>query len=92
MHQLSLLLLVAALVLSSPPAGRGQQTRTLTAPEVKEMVARDNALLIHVLSRIEFDMQHIPGSINIPITELATSNALPADTDRPLIFYCMGER
>jgi rhodanese-related sulfurtransferase len=64
----------------------------LTAPEVKMMVAEQGALLVHVLSRLEFDIQHIPGSINIPITEVATSDLLPADKKHPVIFYCMGVR
>jgi rhodanese-related sulfurtransferase len=52
----------------------------------------DSAVLVHVLSRIEYEMQHIPGSINIPITEMALTDRLPGQLDRPLIFYCMGER
>ena len=56
------------------------------------MVEEDGALLVHVLSRIEFDMQHIPGSINIPVTALADSDLLPREKDRSLIFYCMGVR
>lgn len=64
----------------------------LTAPEVKMMVEEQGALLVHVLSRLEFDMQHIPGSINIPITGVATSDLLPADKNHPVIFYCMGVR
>lgn len=64
----------------------------LTAPEVKMMVEEHGALLVHVLSRLEFDMQHIPGSINIPITEMATTEALPDDRAHPVVFYCMGVR
>jgi rhodanese-related sulfurtransferase len=64
----------------------------LTAPEVRQLVEEEGALPVHVLSRIEFDMQHLPGSINIPVTEVAASDALPADRERPLVFYCMGVR
>lgn len=64
----------------------------LTAPEVKMMVEEQGALLVHVLSRLEFDMQHIPGSINIPITAVSTSDLLPTDKNHPVIFYCMGVR
>ena len=85
------ILALACLLLVAPPA-RAYQVRDLTAPEVREMVEEDGALLVHVLSRIEFDMQHIPGSINIPVTALADSDLLPREKDRSLIFYCMGVR
>jgi rhodanese-related sulfurtransferase len=68
------------------------QLPDLTAPEVKMMVEDQGALLVHVLSRLEYDMQHIPGSINIPITEVSVSDLLPVDKNRPVIFYCMGVR
>ena len=64
----------------------------LTAPEVKMMVEDQGALLVHVLSRLEYNIQHIPDSINIPITEVATTDLLPEEKDKPLIFYCMGVR
>lgn len=66
--------------------------KTVTAPEVKKMVEQDNPFLVHVLSRVEFEGQHIPGSINIPINELNDSDKLPKELDRPIIFYCMGLR
>ena len=91
MYRFAPILVLACLLLVPPPA-RANQVRDLTAPEVREMVEEDGALPVHVLSRIEFDMQHLPGSINIPVTEVAASDALPADRERPLVFYCMGVR
>ena len=79
------------LIFMTSQAGAGQ-IPNLTAPEVKKMVEEDGALLIHVLSQIEFEMQHIPNSINIPIIQVAESDKLPTQLDKPLIFYCMGER
>jgi rhodanese-related sulfurtransferase len=67
-----------------------EKYKTLTAPEVKEMIEGGRAIAIHVLSRIEFEMQHIPGSINIPITEMNETDKLPKEKAFPLIFYCMG--
>ena len=64
----------------------------LTAPEVKSMIEDNRTLLVHVLTSVEFDMQHIPGSINIPIVEMETTGKLPEDVHAPLIFYCMGKR
>jgi len=69
-----------------------EEVRTITAPEVKNMQEKSGAVLIHVLSRLEFDMQHIAGSINIPINEISATDILPKDHDTPLIFYCMGQK
>ena len=63
----------------------------ITAPEVKDMIEKDpNAVLINVLSAIEYDGLHITGSINIPITSFRNSDLLPKDLDHPIITYCMG--
>jgi len=44
--------------------------KIITAPEVKEILRMKNGILINALTNIEYDMQHIPGSINIPFHEL----------------------
>lgn len=64
----------------------------VSAPVVKNMLEKDNAVVIHVLSELEYELHHITGSINIPINKLATSDKLPADKTTPVIFYCMGHR
>ncbi len=63
----------------------------VTAPEVKKMQDTTlNLILVHALSRIEFDQQHIPGSINIPTNDMSETDALPKNKATPLVFYCMG--
>jgi rhodanese-related sulfurtransferase len=64
----------------------------ISAPEVKQMVENGDTAVIHVLSHIEYLFQHIPGSINIPVDELASSTRLPGDKHKPVVFYCMGQR
>ena len=66
--------------------------KEISAPEVKNMLEAGQAVVIHVLSGTEYEMQHIPGSINIPIIDMKTTNALPRDKNTPLVFYCMGRR
>lgn len=68
------------------------EIQTITAPEVKDFLDNRSGMVIHVLSEIEFSVQHIPGSVNIPIHKVADSDKLPADKSTPLIFYCMGQR
>lgn len=64
----------------------------ISAPEVKSMMESTNVLVVHVLSEIEYHMQHITGSINIPIIQVESSDRLPSDRHTPIIFYCMGTR
>jgi len=66
--------------------------KEITAPELKNMIDEGKAVVIHVLSEIEYEMQHITGSINIPITKINSTDSLPKAKDTPLVFYCMGTR
>jgi rhodanese-related sulfurtransferase len=84
--------LVLTLVTVGSTNAEDERYKKITAPEVKDMLDGGRALAIHVLSRIEYEMQHIPGSVNIPITEINTTDKLPIDENTPIIFYCMGLR
>ena len=64
--------------------------KKISAPETRALIEEGKVLVVNVLSRVEFDVQHIPGSINIPINEIEKSDLLPADYSAPIIFYCMG--
>ena len=50
----------------------------------------DDICLVNVLPKIIYDNRHIPGSINIPVSEILTSPLMPQEKSKPLIFYCMG--
>jgi len=89
--------LLISLLLSAPLAPGGavvpleERVRVITAPELWRWLQSDHPpMLINALSRIEFDIQHIPGSINIPANEVSTSDRLPERRDAPMVFYCMG--
>lgn len=62
----------------------------ISAPEVRNMVENEGVLLVHTLSKIEYQMQHIPTSINIPVNEIEHSSKMPKYKDTPVIFYCNG--
>ncbi|MCW8931483.1 MAG: rhodanese-like domain-containing protein [Gammaproteobacteria bacterium] len=66
--------------------------KNITAPEVKEMLSKDKVVLINSLTNIEYTIQHIPDSINIPFHEMDNNPQLPEDKTKTLIFYCMGQR
>jgi len=51
------------------------------------MLADGSAQLVEVLTRDEFESEHIPGAINIPLKQLAASTDR-LDRARPVIVYC----
>ena len=49
---------------------------------------RDGAQLIDVLSTQEYEAEHLPGAINIPLKELSRETVRQLDSGRPVIVYC----
>ncbi|MBU4263339.1 MAG: rhodanese-like domain-containing protein [Proteobacteria bacterium] len=67
--------------------------REIAAFELKQLLDSDRkVLIINVLSKIEYDFQHISGSINIPIVQMLTSDRLPPDKHTILVFHCLSDR
>lgn len=91
-------LFLAAAILLLPRPGLagdlpGDGYQQITAPSLKEMMDLDPAVMvINVLSPMEFAIQHITGSVNIPISRIISSDPLPADKDIPLVFHCLSDR
>jgi rhodanese-related sulfurtransferase len=56
--------------------------------EVQRLVAEEQAQLVEVLPHAEFEEEHLPGAINIPLKELNRETAMQLDRDRPVIAYC----
>ena len=76
----------------APKNGWSAPYKEISAPVVKNMLEQENAVVINVLSHLEYDLHHITGSINIPLNKLETSDKLPKDLSTTLIFHCMGFR
>jgi rhodanese-related sulfurtransferase len=55
--------------------------------EVERLVAR-GAQLVEVLPRAEFEAQHLPGAIHLPLREMDASVKARLDPGRPVIVYC----
>ncbi len=67
--------------------------REIAAFELKQLLdSGRKVLIIDVLSKIEYDFQHISGSINIPIVQMLTTDRLPPDRQTILVFHCLSER
>jgi rhodanese-related sulfurtransferase len=54
---------------------------------VQELVAA-GAQLVEVLPRDEYEDEHLPGAINIPLKELNPETAQQLERSRPVIVYC----
>ena len=46
------------------------------------------AQLVEVLPREEFDDEHLPGAINLPLKSLTAETSAKLDRYRPVIVYC----
>ncbi len=61
---------------------------TVTRAELLEMVATRGAQLAEVLPRDEYDEEHLPGAIHLPLKSLTSDVAHVLDPERPVIVYC----
>ncbi len=55
--------------------------------EVRSLIDR-GAQLVEVLPPPEFEEEHLPGAINIPLKTLTPDVANQLDRARPVVLYC----
>jgi len=55
--------------------------------EVWQMMA-DGAALVEVLPAEEYEAEHLPGAINIPLQQLDRQTTAVLQQDQPVIVYC----
>jgi rhodanese-related sulfurtransferase len=55
--------------------------------DVRRLMA-EGAQLLEVLPREEYEDEHLPGAINIPLNELDGQTAAQLARDQPVIVYC----
>ena len=48
----------------------------------------EGAQLVEVLPRAEYEEEHLPGAVNIPLKELNRESAAQLKQDAPVIVYC----
>jgi len=56
--------------------------------EQVQQLLSENAQLVEVLPQAEYEDEHLPGAINIPLKELDRESVLQLDRARPVIVYC----
>jgi rhodanese-related sulfurtransferase len=57
------------------------------AADVRRLIER-GAQLVDVLPLGDFETDHIPGAVNIPLKQLNASAVANLDRSRPVIVYC----
>jgi len=55
--------------------------------DVQRLVA-EGAQLVEVLPREEFDEQHLPGAIHLPLRKIDAGVRTSLDHERPVVVYC----
>lgn len=74
--------------LTSAFASASKGYQEIDAAGTKALMENADALVVFPLSPIEFDNQHIQGSVNIVMDMLEYQ--LPEDKERVIVFYCLG--
>ena len=62
--------------------------RPIARDEVQRLLAEQAAQLLEVLPEAEFEDEHLPGAINIPLKQLDRERAQQLARARPVIAYC----
>ncbi len=65
------------------------QLEEVSGEEVAERLQRGDVVLLDVRPRDEFDHDHLPGAVSIPLSELSARMAELPD-DREIVAYCRG--
>src|SRR5437016_2154790 len=60
----------------------------IRSKDVKTLIAQDRAQLLEVLPAAEFNAEHLPKAINIPLQSLTAENTKHLRKDQALIVYC----
>jgi rhodanese-related sulfurtransferase len=55
--------------------------------QVRALIDR-GVQVVEVLGREEFEEDHIPGAVNIPLRRIEKEAATRLDTSRPVLVYC----
>jgi rhodanese-related sulfurtransferase len=56
--------------------------------ELQRMLSAERAQLVDVLPPAEFQEEHLPEAINIPLRELDRETTKQLDRMRPVVVYC----
>jgi rhodanese-related sulfurtransferase len=56
--------------------------------EVQRLLGQRQAQLVEVLPEAEFEDEHLPGAVNLPLKTLDRERTRQLERERPIIVYC----
>jgi rhodanese-related sulfurtransferase len=56
--------------------------------QLQRLVREEHAQLVEVLPADEYEYEHLPGAVNIPLKTLDGETTRELDRSRPVIAYC----
>ncbi|HJV05397.1 MAG TPA: rhodanese-like domain-containing protein [Actinomycetota bacterium] len=62
--------------------------RPVDRDELQRLVREDQAQLVEVLPREEYEEEHLPGAVSIPLRDIDGEARDRLDPSRPVIVYC----
>ncbi len=62
--------------------------RIIERDEVRRLLAEEGAQLVDALPHQEYEEEHLPGAINLPLKQLDREAAGRLDRSRPVVTYC----
>ena len=70
-----------------PGRGEVDSVREISRHEAQELIDR-GAQLVDVLPAEEFEEEHLPGAVNLPLRRIETEARRALDPSRPVVVYC----
>lgn len=70
-------------------AQRSQRGGTISRDALADLLKKDAVVLVDVRPREEYDADHLPGAVSIPLTDLV-QRAKELPKDKVIVLYCRG--
>ena len=61
---------------------------TMLRDEVRRLLAEESGQLVDVLPPTEYEDEHVPGAVNIPLKRMDGATTADLDRSSPVIVYC----
>lgn len=62
--------------------------KEIDSKQLQDLLDGGDAQLVEVLPPREYEEEHLPGAISIPLKSFNPENLSQLDRDRPVIVYC----
>jgi rhodanese-related sulfurtransferase len=62
--------------------------REINAKQLQELLDTENVQLVEVLPRREYEEEHLPGALNIPLKAFTQETISQLDRNRAVVVYC----